>query len=334
MPEPQELQSLVRDVADRLRERRLSVAVVGDMILDMAIEGVDGGRHAEIGVPILKDATYQESIGGAGNIALALTRLGVEVALFGVIGGDLPGRQLESLLDRQPFADYLVTERGWPTPRKDWIYERQGRRLNLLQRIDYDRPLSARAREELVGEFRAHCPGRADVVILVDHGLGAISGESLALIELARERGANIVGIPRSIALKGQPLDAIVISSPEMRRLGGAADGADARALAAAYAREHRQHVFLTMLGEGILVCPAGGAGSGTHIPGYPIESEHWMGARDMATALVAVGLALGLDPVDTGRVANAFRHLIASQWGNGRVFWRDIFEFVGLPIK
>lgn len=335
MPQPQELQPLVRDVADRLRERRPSVAVVGDMILDIAIEGMAGGRHAEIGVPILKEATVQESIGGAGNIALALTRLGVEAALFGVIGGDLAGRQLESLLDRQPFADHLVTERGWPTPRKDWIYERQGRRLNLLQRIDYDRPLAVRAREELVGEFRARCPRRVDVVVLVDHGLGAIGAESLALIELARERGAKLVGIPRSTLLRGQALDAIVISSPEMRGLCGAAEDADARVLAAGYAREFRQHVFLTMLAEGILVCPASGAGPGTHVPGYSIDNGgHWMGARDMATALVAVGLALALEPVDTGRVANAFRHLIASQWGNGRVFWRDIFDFVGLAVK
>jgi hypothetical protein len=115
MPDPKELQKLVADVADRLRQRRVSIAVVGDMILDNTIEGVPSGRHPDIAVPILREASTQESIGGAANIALTLARLGVEVALFGVIGSDLPGRQLENLLDRQPFADYLITERGWPT---------------------------------------------------------------------------------------------------------------------------------------------------------------------------------------------------------------------------
>ena len=56
------------------------------------------------------------------------------------------------------------------------------------------------------------------------------------------------------------------------------------------------------------------------------------MGARDMATAIVSVGTALGMDPVTICRLANAFRHLIASQRGNGRVLWRDIYQFVGLP--
>jgi D-beta-D-heptose 7-phosphate kinase/D-beta-D-heptose 1-phosphate adenosyltransferase len=334
MSDPKALQGLVQDVSTRLRQRRVSVVVVGDMILDSAIEGVPGGRHPETTVPILRDATTQESIGGAANIALALARLGADVAIFGIIGSDLPGRQMENLLDRQPFADFLITERGWPTPRKDWIYERQGHRVNLVQRIDYDRPLSATAREELVAEFRARCPANAEVVILADHGLGSIGAESLALIGLAKERGAKIVAIPRTTVLRGQTLNAIVINVPELRRLAGAEEQADPRTLAVRYAREYAQDVYLTMLEEGILVCPAGTRTAGVHCPGYPLDSPQWMGARDMATAFVAVGLALGLDPVDTGRLANVFRHLVASQRGNARVLWRDVFHFVGLEAR
>src|SRR5262249_53827715 len=228
MSNSHDLQKLVTDVHKRLQERRVSVAVVGDMILDNAIEGVQGGFHPETKVPILREATTQESIGGAANIALALARLGVDVALFGVIGSDLPGRQLENLLDRQPFADHLVSERGWPTPRKDWIYEREAGRTTLIHRIDYDKPLSAHAREELVGEFRARvAAGQTDVVILADHGLGSIGPESLSLISLAKERRAKIVAIPRTPILRGQPLDAIVINSPEMRQLANAPSDAD-----------------------------------------------------------------------------------------------------------
>jgi bifunctional ADP-heptose synthase (sugar kinase/adenylyltransferase) len=332
MPNPQELQGLVQEVAKKLQDRRLSVAVIGDMILDNAIEGVPGGRHPEIGVPILRQATTQESIGGAANIALALSRLGADVALFGIVGPDLPGRQLENLLDRQPFGHHLITERGWPTPHKDWIYQREEGRLSLIQRIDYDQPLSPTAREELVAEFRGRCPATVDVVILVDHGLGSIGPESLALIPLAKERKAKLVAIPRTSVLRGQPLNAIVINAPEMKNLVGAAEAAEPRALAARYAREHALHVFLTTLDSGILVCPAGKGEAGTLIGAYPIENPQWMGARDMATVIVAVGMGLGLDPVDTCRLANAFRHLIASQRGNGRVLWRDIFQFVGLP--
>ena len=331
MSNPQEVQKLVQNLARGLKERKVKVAVVGDMILDTAIEGQAGGVHSETNVPILREATAQESIGGAANIALALSRLGVEVVLFGVVGSDLPGRQLLNLLDRQTFADHIVTEAGWPTPRKDWIYEKVGNRATLTRRIDYDRALSSTAREELVGNFRARCPTNVDVVILADHGLGTIGPESMALVGLAKERRAKLVAIPRTTILRGQPVDAIVINAPEMKRLGDGDEAGDPRTLAVRYAREYAQHVFLTLLEDGIYVCPSGSRTAGTQTERYPTEHFQWMGARDMATALIALGMALNFDPVDTGRLANVFRHLVACQRGNGRVLWRDVYQFVGL---
>lgn len=332
MTDHHNLRKLIHDVTGRLHRSRVSIAVVGDMILDNSIEGVPGGFHPETQVSVLREATSQESIGGAANIALALSRLGADVALFGIVGSDLPGRQLENLLDRQPFANYLITERGWPTPRKDWIYRRTQNRVELMHRIDYDRPLSGQAREELVAEFRGRCPRDVQVVILADHGLGSIGPESLALIGLAKECGARIVAIPRSTVLRGQALDVIVLDAMEMRRLAQAGETAEPKLLAPRYARDHSQHVFLSLLQEGLFVCPAGLKGSGgTLIAGYPLESPQWMGTRDITTATVALGLALGLEPVQLGQLSNVFRHLVACQRGNGRVLWQDVYQFVGL---
>ena len=84
MTDPRDLQPLVEELAERVRSHRLAMAVVGDMILDAAIEGIPAGRHPEIGCPVLREATRQESIGGAANIGVALARLGVEVSCFGV----------------------------------------------------------------------------------------------------------------------------------------------------------------------------------------------------------------------------------------------------------
>jgi bifunctional ADP-heptose synthase (sugar kinase/adenylyltransferase) len=325
------IRQLVKDVSGKLEDKQVHIAVVGDMILDNMIEGEDGGFHPDTKVPILRDAASQESIGGAANIALALSRLGADVSLFGIIGSDLTGRQIVNLLDRQPFADHLITERGWPTPCKDWIYKREGSQVHLAQRIDYDRPLSAKTREELVAEFRARCPSDVQVVIIADHGLGSIGPESLALIGLAKERKAKTVAIPRSTVLRGQPLDAIVLNASEMRKLSQAKEDADPKVLAARYAREYGQHVFLTLFEQGLAVAPAKSPGEATLIEGYPIENPQWMGVRDINTAIVGVGLALGMEPMAIGQLSKVFRHLVAGQRGNGRVLWRDVFRFVGL---
>jgi bifunctional ADP-heptose synthase (sugar kinase/adenylyltransferase) len=324
--------AVIRDMVRQLREQPARIAVLGDMILDNSIEGEPHGFHPETRVPVLGDATSQESVGGAANIATALQRLGCEVTLFGVVGSDLPGRQLENLLDRQPFTSHLVTERGWPTPRKDWIYRRHEGRVEMIQRIDYDRPLPGKAREEMVGEFRARCPEGVEVVVLADHGLGCIGPETLAVIGLAKQRGAKLVAIPRTLVLRGQPVDAIVINAVEMRRLAQAGEQADPKLLAARYARDYNQHVFLTLFDEGVVVCPAGlREASGTLCEGFPIENPDWMGARDITTAIVALGLAQNRGLEDIGRVSVVFRHLVAGQRGNGRVLWHDVYRFLGM---
>jgi hypothetical protein len=50
-----------------------------------------------------------------------------------------------------------------------------------------------------------------------------------------------------------------------------------------------------------------------------------------MAASMVAVGLGLGFSPVEVGQVAALCRHLVAAQRGNGRLAWRDVFEYLGL---
>ena len=323
-----ELDQLAHRMESRVRAQPPHIVVIGDMILDNSIVGEPGGRHPDTGVEILRDATSQESIGGAANIAMALTRLGAEVSVFGLIGSDLHGRQMENLVERQLANAFLLTQRGWPTPHKDWLYCREGGRERLFQRIDYDRPLPPRAREELVGEFRVHGPPRADVTILADHGLGSIGPESLALIPLARERQSKLVAIPRTTVLRRQPLDAIVLNAQEMRRFAEAPADADPKPLAARYARDAKQNVIVTLFEKGLFVCPAD-AREPQHIEGCPVAEPDWMGARDITTAIVALGLALDWDIFDIARVSLPFRQVIAGQRGNGQVRWRDVYQFV-----
>lgn len=332
MPQAAELAPLVRSLVQRLRERKVRITVVGDMILDNAIEGLPGGVHPEFKMPLLKQAATSESIGGASNIALALARLGADATLFGVVGADLPGRQLENLCDRHPFANFLVRQRNWPTPRKDWIYTKEEGGGKLVMRIDYDRPLPPEGREELLGEFRQHAADQIDVMALVDHDMGAIGPETLALVALAKERGAKIVAIPRTTILRGQPVDAIVLNGPEMRRLAEGGPHDDPKALAKKYAAERGRHVFLTLFEEGMAVYPSRPEfGEPLHLPAEPLAQHDWMGVRDITTVVVALGLALGVRLDELTRLAMVFRTQVASVRGNGRVFWRDIGQALGM---
>src|SRR5205807_8901337 len=103
------------------------------------------------------------------------------------------------------------------------------------------------------------CAAELDAVILADHDAGSIGPETLPIVSLAKERGAKVVAIPRSTILRGQPVDAVVLNGPEMRRLADGAADEDPRSLACRYARQFGRHVFLTLFEEGMTVCPAKG---------------------------------------------------------------------------
>ncbi|MFW6124872.1 MAG: bifunctional heptose 7-phosphate kinase/heptose 1-phosphate adenyltransferase [Pirellulales bacterium] len=325
----EELVRVAEEAFHRVHGEEIPIAIVGDLILDVAVEGVPGGIHPETNVELLKDASVQESIGGAGNVALILARLGVHVTLFGLVGHDLPGRQLSEMLERQRYESYLVHQRDWPTPRKEWIYKRDGTNLEPVLRIDYDQPLPGSGRKELLGEFRARHRRDTRVLVVADHGLGAMGTETGKIIELAQKVGAKVVAIPRTALAQYEKADALVPNPTEMRQRMGLHGKGPAKKEADAFAKKYGLTVYLTQGREGIYVATTEPKGS--HLsPTQSVPNPQKMGARDMALAVVALGLALELPPADTALLANGFATLVVRQRGTGVVHWEDLFRSLG----
>ncbi|MBI3469429.1 MAG: hypothetical protein HY000_41030 [Planctomycetes bacterium] len=333
MAERAQLDSIALEVAERVRAEDLSLAVLGDLILDVTVEGDRGGEHPETGVSLLKNASSQESIGGAGNVALALSRLGVPMTVFSIVGADLPGRQLVETQARLPFKAHVVTYRGWPTPKKQWIYERGPEAACLVRRIDFDQPLPKEARGQLLGEFRARFAPGTRVLIVADHGLGALGAETAEAISLARAAGAKVVAIPRTPLEQYESVDVLVPNPTEMRELVGLAGKGEAQDAAVRFAREHGVTVFLTQGRQGLFVCcPAQDVAQ--LVSGKPVDHPQKMGARDMTLAIVALGMGLELPVLTIAELANAFAGLVVRQRGNGVVFWHDLFQSLGIPAS
>jgi rfaE bifunctional protein kinase chain/domain len=322
---------IVTEVTQRLKEEPACAAVLGDLILDVSVEGDQAGMHPETGAPLLKNATSHESIGGAGNIALVLSRLGVHASLFSIVGADLPGRQLTETQERLHFDSHVVTYRGWPTPRKQWIYQREPEGTRIIQRVDFDRPLPAEGRQRLLGEFRARYVNQGQVLIVADHGLGAVGPETGEAITLAQQAGAKVVAIPRTPIEQYRSVDALVTNPTEIRELVGLKGKGEAQPAARQYAGRHGVTVFLSQGKHGLFVC------SPAHnleqlVPTTLVQHPQKMGARDMVLAIVALGYAIGLGPLETAQLANAFANLVVRQRGNGTVFWTDLYTELNIP--
>jgi rfaE bifunctional protein kinase chain/domain len=129
------------------RFSHLRIAVWGDFILDEYIYGTTRRISREAPVLILSYQRKEWSLGGAGNAALNLAALGVEVVPIGVTGGDESGRTIRAILRKHGVADAsLFIEQGYATPLKTRILagEENTKKQQIL-RIDRDGEVPDRA---------------------------------------------------------------------------------------------------------------------------------------------------------------------------------------------
>ena len=76
------------------------IAVVGDIVLDKYTYGrIERVNPENPRVPLLKVYSEEFRLGCAANVALNLITLGAKVQLYGVIGSDIYGKNVDDLFN-------------------------------------------------------------------------------------------------------------------------------------------------------------------------------------------------------------------------------------------
>lgn len=166
------------------------VVVAGDVMLDRYLFGATGRISPEAPVPVVHVQQTDDRAGGAANVAVNLSSLGVETSLVGVVGTDETGDALEAIMSsRNIHCDFhRVTDR--PTITKTRV---QSRGQQLI-RLDQENT-TAMPGEALVKVLRNSVKG-AGAVILSDYGKGALADVS-SMIAVCREAGVPVLVDPK-----------------------------------------------------------------------------------------------------------------------------------------
>jgi bifunctional ADP-heptose synthase (sugar kinase/adenylyltransferase) len=85
----------------------LGVLVLGDLMLDQYVEGTSDRISPESTVPVVDVANRWSTLGGAGNVALNLARLGSATTLVGVLGDDQAGVSVQRIVEDEPNLEFL-----------------------------------------------------------------------------------------------------------------------------------------------------------------------------------------------------------------------------------
>ena len=116
------------------------VLLIGDFMIDHYIIGTSNRMSPEAAVPVVIPKKEYSMPGGAGNVAMNLSLLGADVTCVGIVGDDLWGKKLLSILRNEGIkTDFIEIIDKHPTTLKQRIYSngKQVARLDTEKIIDW-----------------------------------------------------------------------------------------------------------------------------------------------------------------------------------------------------
>ncbi len=311
---------------------RLTVLVVGDVMIDSYLWGKSTRISPEAPVPIVNVVQREKRLGGAANVALNIEALGATPLLCSVIGDDQDG------------ADYLrlMEEKNLPTEgillspeRVTTIKHRIIAGAQQLLRVDseIEHNLTAHEERQLEERFRKLLE-KADVVIFEDYDKGVFSEQNIArYLELANERGIPSVVDPKKrnfLSYKG-----CTLFKPNLKELkeGLKVEFANENlpafeeAVANLQERLNVRQVLVTLSERGVFVAEGEDK---TYIDAHRRSISDVSGAGDTVISIAALCMALRTSKEFMAGLSNLGGGLVCEQVGVVPINKKRLFEEAG----
>ena len=296
-------------------------------MLDRHLFGEVGRISPEAPVPVLNFGRRTEPVGGAGNVARNLARLGCRVSVAGVVGNDPDGEALIQALSSDGIsANGVLRAIDRPTTVKTRLI---GGRQQML-RIDSERktPLEAGdaqlLSESIVSRIRSE---EFQAVVLSDYDKGVLSPSLCqAAIAACRERRVPVLADPKGTDMsKYRKATALTPNRSEFSVLARACD-AQGLPLVEAARRVVEElsldWIVVTRSEEGMtLVTP----GAQTHVAATAREVFDVTGAGDTVIATLAASLLGGIELPDAVRLSNLAGGVVVGRVSTSPVDLRDL---------
>ena len=291
-----------------------NVTVIGDVMLDRFWSGGSRRISPEAPVPVVNVVTQEDRAGGAGNVAVNLAHLGLNVSLVGLCGDDDHGRALRTCVEAAGVR-WNVMPCGGETIVKLRVLSRN----QQLLRMDFESPLAEYGNDLFVGYARQHLTD-ADLVVFSDYAKGSLAMVE-QLLHLCKEMGKPTLVDPKGLDFERYrgatvltpnltELEAIVGVCPNDATLVEKAE-----ALRAALDLEA---ILVTRSEAGMTLIQGGTPPQ--HLPASAREVYDVTGAGDTVIAVMAGCLSAGLPLSDSARFANQAAGIVVAKLGTASV--------------
>ena len=291
-----------------------NVTVIGDVMLDRFWSGGSRRISPEAPVPVVNVMSQEDRAGGAGNVAVNLAHLGIDVSLVGLCGEDDHARALRTCVEATGVR-WNVMPCGGETIVKLRVLSRN----QQLLRMDFESPLASYGNDLFVGYARQHLAD-ADLVVFSDYAKGSLSMVD-RLLEVCREMGKPTLVDPKGLDFERyRGATVLTPNLAELEAIVGPCNDETALLEKTETLRVSLdvQAILVTRSEAGMTLIQAGSPPQ--HLAASAREVYDVTGAGDTVIAVMAGCLSAGLPLSESARFANQAAGIVVAKLGTASV--------------
>ena len=303
---------------------RARVMVYGDVMLDRYWYGKTSRISPEAPVPIVHVKSTEECPGGAGNVALNLKKLGVDVKLFAACGNDEAAKILAQHFIEHQVDCYLTAVDTIPTTTKLRVLSAN----QQLIRLDFEEKLTEFEQNDLL----THCYDKLphhDVLILSDYDKGCLA-EPWRLITAAKAEKVKVIIDPKQLDFSAYR-EAYLVTPNFKEFCAVVGDCSDEHSIVEKglhLINTHAMQALLVTRGEqGMTLIQANG--DVMTLPAYAREVFDVTGAGDTVISTLAAAVAAGETLESAMRLANIAASLVVGKLGAASVSVKELRQAI-----
>ena len=290
------------------------VLVIGDVMLDRYWSGKAARISPEAPVPVVHVKTIEDRVGGAGNVALNIAKLGGMVTLLCVIGDDDEGKAIQKLLEAAGVDCEFVVEK---TVRSICKLRVMAQHQQLI-RVDFEESPLKFDEEVLFARLRTHLPEN-NVLVLSDYGKGTLADAARHIHE-AKQAGLKVLVDPKGLDYKRYArADIITPNLAELQAVVGVCENEqDLLEKGRELLKQYKFSSLLLTRGEaGMTLIQETQAHS---LPAQAKDVFDVTGAGDTVIAVMALGVALNMPLAEAMYLANLAGGIVVGKLGTSTV--------------
>jgi D-beta-D-heptose 7-phosphate kinase/D-beta-D-heptose 1-phosphate adenosyltransferase len=295
------------------------IIVIGDVMLDRYWSGQAARISPEAPVPVVRVKAIEDRVGGAGNVALNIAKLGGKVTLLGVVGDDAEGEILRRLLEAEGVDCDFVVE---PEIRSICKLRVMAQHQQLI-RIDFEETTLQFDVAALLTRLIKHLP-KNNTVVFSDYGKGTLA-DVATYISIAKQAGIKVLVDPKGVDYhRYSKADLITPNLSELQAVVGVSEQEDdliekGRALLKRY---QIPTLLLTRGETGMTLIQDDQVHS---LPAQAKDVFDVTGAGDTVIAVMALGVALDMTLYDAMYLANLAGGIVVGKLGTSTVSMQEL---------